>query len=473
MTLDFASALQAAQAIRRKSVSSVELTRRAFERIDRYDPKINSFVYQLRDDALARAKTLDKSLAKGKRLGVFHGVPINIKESFAVIGQPCTWGIPAFKDARAKQNSDPTERMLQAGAILIGATNVPLNLGDAQSYNKIYGTTNNPYDLKRTPGGSSGGSAAALAAGLGYLSVGSDIGGSLRGPAHCCGIYAHKPTLDLVSMRGHLPGGTFQSPGFSTFLAVAGPMARSADDLLAALKVLGGPSGWDAKAWQWKMPPPRARALKDFRVGYVLDDPIAPVSSEIKPLLQHAIDALGKAGAKLKPGWPPGYNPGALLENYLFMLRAFMFSVAPPAQQDAQKSTAGPGLAPFAEWQRHNLQRVASRAQWQAYFQDVDVFLSPVMFTPAFPHDQDRQWEQRTVDTPEGAAPYWNIFHWIAHPTLTGCPATSAPIGLTAAGLPANIQIMGPYWEDATPIKFASLMAREIGGFHPPAGYAD
>src|SRR5271165_4483261 len=195
MTLDFASALQAAQAIRRKRVSSLELTRRAFERIDRYDPKINSFVYQLRDDALARAKMLDKSLAKGKRLGVFHGVPINIKESFAVAGQPCTWGIPAFKDARAKQDSEATERMLQAGAVLIGATNVPLNLGDAQSFNKIYGTTNNPYNLTRTPGGSSGGSAAALAAGLGYLSVGSDIGGSLRGPAHCCGIYAHKPTL--------------------------------------------------------------------------------------------------------------------------------------------------------------------------------------------------------------------------------------------------------------------------------------
>ncbi|HME05443.1 MAG TPA: amidase family protein, partial [Bryobacteraceae bacterium] len=369
MTLDFASALEAAQAIRRKRVSSVELTRHALDRIGRYDPQINSFVYLTRDDALARARRLDKSLAKGKRLGPFHGVPFHVKESFAVAGQPCTWGIPALKDAKAAQNSEAVDRLLEAGAVLLGATNVPMNLGDAQSYNKIYGTTNNPWDLARTPGGSSGGSAAALAAGLGYLSVGSDIGGSLRGPAHCCGIYAHKPTLDLVSMRGHLPGGTMVNPGFSTLLSVAGPMARSAEDVLVALKVLGGPTSWDAKAWRWKMPPSRARAIKDFRVGYVLEDPVAPVSPEIKPLLEQTTEALRRAGAKLKPGWPPGYNHGELLANYQFMLHAFLYSVTPPAQQEAQKATAGPGLASFAQWQRQNLMRVAFRARWQAYFQ--------------------------------------------------------------------------------------------------------
>jgi amidase len=472
MSIDFASALEAAQAIRRKRVSSEELTRRAFERIDHYDPQINSFVYKLREEALARARRLDRSLAKGKRLGVFHGVPVNIKESFGVAGQPCTWGIPAFKDAKAGQNSEAADRLLEAGAVLIGGTNVPVNLGDIQSYNKIYGTTNNPWDLTRTPGGSSGGSAAALAAGLGYLSVGSDIGGSLRSPAHCCGIYAHKPTLDLVSLRGHLPGGALQTPGFTTLLAAAGPMARSAEDLLAALKVLGGPIGCDAKAWRWKMPAPRARTLKEYRVGYVLDDPNAPVTPEMKPLLEQTITALGRAGAQLKPGWPPGYDHGKLLANYLFMLRAFLFSVVPQARQN-QNAIGEPGLASFAEWQRQNLMRLAFRAQWQAYFQDVDVFLSPVMFTPAFPHDHSEPMDQRTIATSAGPAPYWNIFHWIAPATLTGCPATAAPIGLTASGLPSDIQIMGPLWEDAMPITFAALMAREIGGFLPPAGYAD
>ena len=163
------SALQAAQAIRRKKVSSVELTRNAFQRIDRYDPQIHAFVYQMRDEALARAHRLDESLAKGERLGIFHGVPVHVKESFAVAGHPCTWGIPALKDVPVKQNSHAVDCLLEAGAVLIGATNVPLGLGDVQSYNPIYGTTNNPWDVARTPGGSSGGSAAALAAGLGYL----------------------------------------------------------------------------------------------------------------------------------------------------------------------------------------------------------------------------------------------------------------------------------------------------------------
>ena len=251
--LDFASALQAAEAIRKKQVSSVELTRHVFERIERYDPALNAFVYQLKEDALARAGAADEAVAKRETLGVFHGVPILVKESFGVAGHPCTWGIPALKDSKAPRNAVAVDRLLGAGAIIAGATNVPVNLQDWQSYNPIYGTTNNPWDLKRTPGGSSGGAAAALAAGLGYLAMGSDIGGSIRMPSNFCGIYGHKPTLDLVNLRGHMAGGNFSALGFSTLMAVVGPMARSAPDLLAALKVLGGPEGWDAKAWKWEL----------------------------------------------------------------------------------------------------------------------------------------------------------------------------------------------------------------------------
>ncbi len=471
--LDFASALDAAEAIRRKQVSSLELTRRIFERIDRLNPKLNAFVYQLRDDALARAHTLDEALAHGRSQGALHGVPVHVKESYAVAGHPCTWGIPALRDSKAAQNSDAVERLLGAGAVLIGATNVPVALSDWQSYNPIYGETNNPWDVARTPGGSSGGSAAALAAGLGYLSVGSDIGGSIRVPAHFCGIYGHKPTLDLVSMRGQLPGGARTSPGFSGQLEVGGPLARSAGDLLAGLQVLGGPAGWDAKAWTWKMPPSRGRALKDFRAGYVLDDPIAPVSSEMKPALEKTIHALEKAGVQLQPGWPQGFEPKSLLENYLFLLNAFLYSVEPKEQQQADREsrTAKAGLSSFADWQQQNLRRFSYRAQWQAYFEKVDVFLTPVAFAPAFPHDHSAPQMQRVVQTPEGKRPYGDMINWIAAPTLTGCPATSAPIGRTAAGLPVNIQIMGPYQEDATPIAFAGLMAQELGGFVPPPGY--
>jgi amidase len=310
--------------------------------------------------------------------------------------------------------------------------------------------------------------------------VGSDIGGSIRIPAHFCGIYGHKPTLDLVSQQGHAPGGDSLPVGYSTNLAVAGPLARNPNDLLTALQILGGPTDWDAKAWKWAMPPSRARRLKDFRVGYVLDDPIAPPTAEVKALLDTAIDCLRHAGTTLKPGWPPGFHPEELLKNYRFHLEAFFFSVAPPEEQERQRKanatsgTPSPGaLASFADWQRQNFRRLEFRAQWQAYFKDVDVFLLPVAFCPAFPHDHSDPTEQRIIATPEGPRHYGDLLNWIAPATLTGCPATVAPVGRTQAGLPVGIQIMGPFWEDATTIGFAGLLTEAIGGFSAPPGFAD
>ncbi len=465
------SALQAAEAIRNRRVSSVELTRRTFERLDRHNPQLNAFAYQLRDEALAQARKADDAQSRGESLGVFHGVPVHVKESFGVAGYPCTWGIAALRGSKAPRHSQVVERLLRAGAVLIGATNVPVELSDWQTYNPIYGTTNNPWDLKRTPGGSSGGTAAALAAGIGYLSAGSDIGGSIRVPAHFCGIYGHKPTLDLVNGDGHEPGGGPGLPGFSSLLAVAGPMARSAEDLLAALKVMGGPAGADAKAWKWDLPPSRAQTLKAFRVGYVLDDPSAPPVPEVKAILEQVIEKLARAGATLKPGWPQGYRHADLFSNYVFHLHAFLFSVSPPDVQKEMSRSEGPdaaGLAPFARWQRQNFRRLEFRAQWQSYFEGVDVFLSPVAYSEAFPHDHSEPREKRTIATSNGPRPYMDLLKWITPATLTGCPATAAPVGRTKPGLPVGIQIMGPFWEDATPITFARLLAQEIGGFTAP-----
>ena len=175
--LNFGSALDAAAAINARKISSVELTRHVFDRIDRFQPKLNAFVYQMREEALASARRVDDAVARGDKRLPFAGVPVVVKESFAVAGRPCTWGIPALKNTRASGNAAAVQRLLDAGAVVIGATNVPLQLMDGQSYNEIYGTTNNPWDVTRTPGGSSGGTAAALAAGLGFLGLGSDIGG--------------------------------------------------------------------------------------------------------------------------------------------------------------------------------------------------------------------------------------------------------------------------------------------------------
>jgi amidase len=502
----FLSALEAAELIRKKKISSLELTRYMFDRIERYNPALNAFVYQLKDSALARAQQADDALARNEAPGPFHGVPIQVKESFAVAGQPCTWGIPIFKDARPAQNAAAVDRLLGAGAILLGATNVPVNLSDWQSYNPIYGATNNPWDLSRTPGGSSGGAAAALAAGLGYLSMGSDIGGSIRIPSNFCGIYGHKPTQDLISSRGHQPGGVPGLAGSSTLLAVVGPMARSAQDLLAALKVLGGPEGSDAKAWKWDLPAPRAQRLRDFRVGYVLDDPIAPPAPDVRAVLENTIENLRRVGVQLKPGWPAGFELRPLLESYRYILYAIFISRSPEpikkSLRDEYERAAGPDaaakLSSLPDWQEQIMRRLQSRALWQSYFEEIDVFLSPATFTAAFPHDHSEPQSARKIETVAGPRSYPETLAWMGPASLTGCPATVVPVGRTSAvsdaenavsveaptdrgsqrglprwdGLPVGIQIMGPYWEDATPLVFADLLAREFGGFSPPPGYA-
>ena len=477
---DFGTALDAAAAIRSKKVSSVELTEHTFRRIDAFQPALNAYVYQLRDEARAAAARADEAIARGTATGALHGVPINVKESFGVEGRPCTWGMPPLAGSRAPATAPAVRRLLDAGGVLLGATNVPFELMDGQSFNDIYGTSNNPWDLTRTPGGSSGGSAASLAAGLTFFSIGSDIGGSIRAPASFCGIYGHKPTLDVISMFGHVPGGGGDLPGFSTQLAVAGPMARSADDLEAGLRVLGGPAPPDSKACQWTLPPCRHRALRDFRIGYVLEDPAAPVSAETASVLESAVRACERAGATMTPGWPDGFHFQALLDTYYFLLGAVVLSLTPPPQQERARAHlsnfpeayARGAMSSFVEWQHQNLKRLAFRALWDKYFESVDAFLLPTTFTTATTHDRTPP-ARRLLSIPEGGTyPFWNLLTYITPATLTGCPATTAPVGLSKSGLPVGLQIVGPYLEDATPIGFARLLAQEMSGFQAPRGYA-
>ena len=476
---DFGSALDAAAAIRARKVSSLELTEHTFRRIDAFQPRLNAYVYQLREEAIEAARRADEVIARGGAQGVFHGVPVNVKESFGVQGRPCTWGIPVFKDSRAPRDAMAVRRLRDAGAILLGATNVPTSLMDGQAFNDIYGTTNNPWDLRLTPGGSSGGTAASLAAGLAFLSIGSDIGGSIRMPASLCGVYGHKPTLDVINQAGHFPGGEHGIPGFSTLMAVTGPMARSAPDLEASLRILAGQDPPASKAFQWTLPKPRHDRIRDYRVGYVLEDPAVPVSAETRSVLEATVRACEKAGAQVQQGWPAGFSFSDLVDTYLFHLGAFDFSVTPPdarAAARAQLQTRPPqfvrgALSSFAEWQSENFKRLAYRYRWERFFESVDVFLMPTVFTAAFAHDPTPP-DTRTVTTPEGRThPFWDFLTYISPATLTGCPATTAPAGLSKSGLPVGLQIVGPYLEDATPIAFADLLAREIGGFRPPAGY--
>jgi amidase len=361
---------------------------------------------------------------------------------------------------------------------LLGATNVPLNLRDHQSFNDVYGRTSNPWDLERSPGGSSGGSSASLAAGTAFLSIGSDIGGSIRIPAAFCGVYGHKPTLDIVNTAGHFPGGTWGVPGFSSLLAVGGPMARTAEDLDAGLRLLAGTQPPESKALEWRLPRARHTDLRHYRVGYIAEDPAIPVAAEIRSVLG-AVRACEQAGAKVKEGWPDGFAFMECIETYQFMLGAFEVSVMPPERQrQTQEQVRGQSeawsrgaVSGFADWQGKNFRRLAYRRTWERFFESTDVFLMPTSFVGPFPHDPTT-FETRLLPFPEGGTrPATDLLTYIAPATLTGCPATAAPAGLTETGLPIGLQIVGLYLEDATPIDFARLLAREMGGFRPPPAF--
>src|SRR6185369_3419691 len=261
----FRSAKELAADIRKKKIGCLELLDLYLQRVEKHNPEINAIIAMDVEGARKRARAADRALGRKQVWGPLHGVPMTIKESYDVVGMPTTWGVPDLKGNLPPRNALAVDRLLGAGVVLFGKTNVPIYLADYQSYNSIYGTTNNPWDLSRTPGGSSGGGAAALAAGFVPLELGSDIGGSLRAPAHFCGVFSHKPSLDLILPRGAGPPQTPPIPVRGD-LAVIGPMARSAADLALAVQVLAGPDElMEGIGYKLILPPPRREQLAGYR----------------------------------------------------------------------------------------------------------------------------------------------------------------------------------------------------------------
>ncbi|NUM53339.1 MAG: amidase [Candidatus Hydrogenedentes bacterium] len=481
--LTFASALDAARAIRRGDVSSLELTDHMLERIETLNGTINAVVTVSGDMARTMAKAADEAVARGEWWGPFHGVPWLVKDTFEVKGLKTTAGAVELANYISAIDAVTVTRMHHAGAVCLGKSNVPLYAADMQTFNKVFGTTNNPWDTSRSPGGSTGGGAAALAAGLCYAALGSDIGGSIRNPANFCGVYGHKPTYGVVPTRGELaslPGGQPYPPDQ---LSVAGPLARSAADLMAMMQVMGGPDGPDSTAYSWKLAAPRGARLKDYRVGYVLDDPRCPVCPEVVVKLQEAIDALRGAGVQLEEGWPEGIDPQAQYVTYAYLLLCSYAERLP--EEDFQKmrplaKSNNPNLLvmrakaftdPHVEFVNACRDQLIHRAAWHHYFKTHDAFLLPTAFTTAFEHVQTEPLEMRAIDTSLGRRAYTDLLYYISFATMTGCPATVAPLGVAGNSLPVGIQIMGPYMEDATPIALAGHLGEVFGGFTPPPGY--
>ena len=476
----FGSATAQAAALRRGQVSSVELLKAYLERVDRFNPALNALVVDDRKVALQRARAADRALAKGEVWGPLHGLPMTVKESFDVVGHPTTWGHLPRKAHVAKQDALAVQRLKAAGAVIFGKSNVPLNLADFQSYNAVYGTTNNPWDLKRGPGGSSGGSAAMVAAGLSALEYGSDIGGSIRNPAAYCGVYGHKSTWCIVPKRGH---SLAPKPGAEADLSVIGPLARSAGDLALALKLTVGADDLNARGLVYKLPPAPKR-VKGLRVAVWLDQDIAPVDDSVKTRIEAAARALAKAGAKVDFKARPDFDPAQAHRVYSLLLNANLAArradqadlmAARARLRDDDLSEHALALraatASYKEVFDANQQREHLRWAWNDFFGRFDTVLMPITATAAFPHDQSEPMPARTMRINGADRPYLAQLFWAGLATAPFLPSTVAPVGLTAEGLPVGMQIVGPEFADLSTIWLAGELAGLIGGYQPPPGY--
>lgn len=450
------SAGEIVAALATREVSAVEVTDAAIARIETRDGPINAVVVRDFDTARKAAQSADQALAHGDRRPLL-GLPMTVKESHNVEGLPTSWGSPGFSGWTAPEDSLGVARLKAAGAIILGKTNIPPFLSDWQANNPIYGRTHNPWDLSRSPGGSSGGSAAALAAGMVSLEFGSDIGGSIRVPAAFCGVYGHKPTYGLIPQRGHSPPGLDPGP---TPLAVVGPLARHASDLDLALGVLAGPENDDARGYVLRLPPPRHQQLSDYRVLVLDRHPVAATDGEIGGAIDRVAGRLETMGATVA-------RSSDLLPDLAAQHRIFMGIVG------SVMSRGVPGAVSMSAHDWMNLQdaQVAFRRRWATLFDAFDVVLTPPFGTVAFPHVDEPDNAKRILTIEGRATPYFDQIAWPGVALLPNLPATVAPIGQTLGGLPVSIQIIGGYLEDRTTIAFAGLLAREFGGFRAPPGF--
>jgi amidase len=482
-TLGFNSAVELARMIRDKEISSLELTRYFIGRIERLDGDVNAIVVRDFDRALDAARKADTALARGEATGPLHGLPMTIKEGYNVAGLATTWGVRSYQDNIASTDAAVVKSFRAAGAHFLGKSNVPFMLGDFQSYNEIFGTTSNPWDTTRGPGGSSGGSAAALAAGLTGLESGSDIGGSIRNPAHFCGVYGHKPTWGIVPRQGHeLP-----SVPVASDMAVVGPLARSAEDLAVALDLVAGADPLNAPGWRLELPAPRRTSLRGLRVAVWPSDESSPVDDEISDRVQQVAELLARRGAVVSDRARPSFDPAGCRRTYVALVNAIVGAGAPDAMYEENKRRAAeldPGdtskpaviartlVLDHRAWLRCDAERTRLREQWKSFFEDWDILLCPIMATTAFHHDH-RPVAERTLAVNGADQPYFAQVFWSSLATVAYLPATVFPSGLSRGGLPIGLQAIGAEFADHTTIEFARLMAEEQGGFVPPPGFAD
>lgn len=480
--LAWKSATELAGMIRARCLGSRELLDHMIARVERYDNQVNAVVVRDFERARAAADEADSATRRGVSHGPLHGVPMTVKESFDLAGLPTTWGVPEMKGNIAARDGVVPQRLKDAGAVIFGKTNVPLMLADFQSYNAVYGTTHNPHRQGHTPGGSSGGGAAALAAGFTALEYGSDIGGSIRNPAHYSGVCGHKPTWGIVPMRGHALTGALTP----TDISVVGPLARSIDDLELALELTAGSDRLHEPGWKLDLPPSEVEGAEGVRVALWCDDPIAAVDDSVQKVLRQAAEALSEAGAIVDDQARPDFTPRHCMDTYRTLLFSAMAARQPQAQFE-QNIRRLEGLSPddmsdgaqvlraqtirHRDWATANEARTRMRYAWADFFENHDVLLCPVASVPAFPHDESEDMNARTLTVNGRTVSYFDQLFWAGMTGVSYLPATVVPGGMTDGRLPVGIQVVGPEMGDRRTLAVARVIESLTGGFQAPAGF--
>ena len=483
----FQSATEMLGLLRSRKIGAVELLQLHVDRVAKYNSALNVVVAQDIEGAMEAARAADNKPASD--LPALHGLPMTIKDTYEVAGMPATCGFPFLANHVPQQDADAVARLKAAGAVVFGKTNVPTAAFDWQSYNPVYGTSNNPWDRTRTPGGSSGGAAGAIAAGFSALELGSDIGGSIRVPAHFCGVYGHKPSYGVVPLRGHIP----PMPGelFTYQLGVGGPLARSAQDLELAMDVLVAPRELETPAWSVRIPPSRHERLRDFRVALWADDSTYAVDARCLDAIEAFAQDLRRLGVKVDSKARPDFDPALSYNTYFktvmqpmgagmspearehFLARA---AALPPASNSYRARTARVLTAPQYESFAIVEQRERLFLSWRDFFTRYDLVICPVSPVVAYPHDYRGDGEPDPISIGEfrnmivNGSPqdYWDGLQWPSLAVVANLPATAIPTGRFIDGMPMGVQLIGPYLEDRTPLRFAQLVERAFGGFKAP-----
>ncbi|MBV9164453.1 MAG: amidase [Pseudonocardiales bacterium] len=450
-----------AEAIRTKELSSRELLEAYLDRIGRLDGEINAVVTLDVERARAAAAAADEATARGELLGPLHGLPITVKDAIETGGIRSTGGAVELADHVPVHDAPAVARLKQAGAIVFGKTNLPRWSADVQTYNELFGTTRNPWHLDRVPGGSSGGPAAAVACGFTSFELGTDIAGSIRIPAHCCGVFGLKPSYGVIPQRGyldHVGGGTIDVD-----INVFGPLARSAADLALLLDVLAGADPQRSTAWRIELPAPHGSTLSDFRIGLWLEDPTLLLERDYADLLQATAGGLSTAGARIEE-----VHPDVELAAQLELFTAQYWAAASPRlPDDIAEQVAGS----HRQWLLREQQRAHYRERWAAWFANYDILLCPVMPTTAFPHNHEGTLHSRTLTVNGQQRPYLDSIAWTGLVGIVDLPSVVVPIGYTPAGLPGGMQVVAPFLRDRSAIQIAGLIAELTGGYQSPEGF--